>query len=444
LAWRESQRTHPVFQKFIQRSKEETMPRIRNTIKSLMLALVGACTLLAATTSALADKLHLKDGRVLEGEIIREGEGFVYFKVKVGSIEQEQFFMTDQIVKIERDTEAAPAKTRTETASKSSSSASKAPAADGVRRIAIMNFGPPSSWQNEIDTTVGIQISADAWKRAVPLLEKDGVTDVVVRINSGGGLLLELQRFMDVYEKEYKPKFRTVAWIESAISAAAMSPWVLEEFYFLPEGNIGACTGFSGRLNAIKGPQLEMVLYQMEEASRKGKKDPKIMRAMQIQEPLSATIDERTGQVTWFQDVTSGDHLVNPVGQVLTITANEAVKLKLGKAVVATPDELARARGYQEYVWAGNEAIAFVDKNMRDNDKADKNWQVTAEKYQRTVGVAAQIQDRQRRGAEVGIARRHLAELKRLFSGNPNFALMYGTDEEWFREQEELLKRLMR
>jgi len=418
------------------------MFRMSKAIKSMMFALVGACAVLAATTQALADKLHLKDGRVLEGEVVREGDGFVYFKVKVGSIEQEQFFMLDQVEKIEKDSETkAPASTTTKPGTDATTK--KSPA-DGVRKIAILNFGPPSSWQGVVESTVGIQISADAWKRAVPMLEKDGVTDVVVRINSGGGLLAELAKFNEVYEQEYKPKFRTVAWIESAISCAAMSPWVLEEFYFMPDGNIGACTGWSGRLSAIKGVQLEMVLYQMEEASRKGKKDPKIMRAMQIQEPLSATIDERTGQVTWFQDVTSGEYVVNPEGQVLTMTANEAVKLKFGKAVAATPDELARAMGYEEYVWAGKEATDFIDNNMRDNDKADKNWQVAAEKYQRTVGVAAQIQDRQRRGAEVGIARRHLNEMKRLFSGNPNFGWMYLPNEEWFQEQEELLKRLMR
>jgi len=417
------------------------MLRIRNAFKSMTLALAGACVLLATATSAFADKLHLKDGRVLEGEIVREGDGFIYFKVKVGSIEQEQFFTSEQIMKVEKDSDSKPVVAGEKP---KDGDPTPAKAASGVRRIALMNFGPPSSWQNEIDTTVGIQISADAWKKAVPMLEKDGVTDVVVRINSGGGLLLELQKFMDLYEKEYKPKFRTVAWIESAISAAAMSPWVLEEFYFMPEGNIGACTGFSGRLNAIKGVQLEMVLLQMEEASKHGKRDPKIMRSMQIQEPLSATVDERTGQVSWFQDATSGQYVVNPVGEVLTITANEAMKLKLGRGIAATPDELAKAMGYQEYEWAGKQAVDFIDKNMRDNDKADKQWQVVAEKYERTVNVAGGIQDRQQRGAEVGIARRHLAELKRLFSGNPNFALMYGTDDAWFREQDELLKRLMR
>jgi hypothetical protein len=404
-----------------------------------MFALAAVAILFAAATRALADKLHLKDGRVLEGEVVREGDGFVYFKVRVGSIEQEQFFTTDQILRIERDT-AAPAGEKAGV----DAAKPKGPTGGATKRIAILNFGAPSSWQGEIDDTVGIQVSADAWRKAVPLLEKDGVTDVVVRINSGGGLLLELQRFLEVYEKEYKPRFRTVAWVESAISAAAMSPWVLEEFYFLPEGNIGACTGFSGRLNAIKGVQLEQVLLQMEEASKKGKRNPLIMRAMQIQQPLSATIDPVTGQVSWFPDAKTGEIVVNPEGEVLTLTAGMAVRLKFGKAIAATPDELARAMGYEEWEWAGKEAAAFIDRSMRENDKADKQWQVAYEKYERTAQVAAQIQDRQRRGAEVGIARRHLNELRRLFSGNSNFALMYGTDEEWFREQEERLRRIMR
>lgn len=416
------------------------MSRITLSIRTLMFTLAAAVVLFAAATQALADRLHLKDGRVLEGEVVREGDGFVYFKVRVGSLEQEQFFTSDQILKIERDS-GAP---KTDAKAPEAARPAKGPSGGATKRIAILNFGPPSSWQGEIDTTVGIQISADAWKKAVPLLEKDGVTDVVVRINSGGGLLLELQRFLDVYEKEYKPRFRTVAWIESAISAAAMSPWVLEEFYFLPEGNIGACTGFSGRLNAIKGIQLEQVLMQMEDASRKGKRNPLIMRAMQIQQPLSATIDPVTGQVSWFPDTKTGEIIVNPDGEVLTLTAGMAVRLKVGKAIAATPDELARAMGYEEWEWAGREATAFIDRNMRENDRADKQWQVAYEKYERTATVAAGIQDRQRRGAEVGIARRHLNELKRLFSGNPNFALMYGTDEEWFREQEERLRRLMR
>ncbi|MEO0631245.1 MAG: hypothetical protein AAFY46_11050, partial [Planctomycetota bacterium] len=46
---------------------------------------------------------------------------------------------------------------------------------------------------------------------------------VVIKIKSGGGFGLEVQKISDVIHEEFKPKFQTVAWIESAISAAAMS-----------------------------------------------------------------------------------------------------------------------------------------------------------------------------------------------------------------------------
>ena len=49
----------------------------------------------------------------------------------------------------------------------------------------------------------------------------------------------------DVIHEQYKKKFRTVAWIDSAISAAAMTAHCLEEIYFTPQGNYGAARGGS-------------------------------------------------------------------------------------------------------------------------------------------------------------------------------------------------------
>jgi GxxExxY protein len=59
----------------------------------------------------------------------------------------------------------------------------------------LLNFGAPSCWQGKIESGVGDVITAKAFREAIPLLEKDGVTDVVIRINSGGGLGLEVERF---------------------------------------------------------------------------------------------------------------------------------------------------------------------------------------------------------------------------------------------------------
>src|SRR5690606_8085872 len=137
-----------------------------------------------------------------------------------------------------------------------------------------------------------IQVAAQAWADVVPMLERDQVDVVVVRINSGGGVPAEVARFYDVFQQEYKPRFRTVAWVESAIGAAAMSVWSLEEFYMMPQGDIGACTGaFMEQLNDLfVGQQLEDMLRLMEQMSDAAGREPKIMRSMQIMEPLSCDI----------------------------------------------------------------------------------------------------------------------------------------------------------
>lgn len=410
----------------------------------LLLAMLLATVLTAGR--ALADKLYLKDGRVLEGVVVREGTGFIYFKVKVGTVASEQLFTTDQILKIERD-DPAP---KTDEALQAKQEQEKKAAAEKkdkfsrVPRIAILDFGAPASWKGEIGDMVGSQIRAEAFRQAIPMLKKDGVNVVVIRINSGGGAGSEVELFHKLFQNEYKQNFRLVGWVESAISAAAMSPYVIEEFYFMPHGNLGACTGWYGNLNNVEGVQLEMMLAQMEDASRLGKRDPLIMRAMQIQMPLSATIDPHTGEVAWFPD-TSGEIQVNPATGILTLTANEAVKLKFARGIAATPDELAKAMGLQEYEFGGKEAADFIDKSMREADKSEKRFEEVVQKYQLAVGLAQQLQgdaNKKKRGEQIALARRHLAELRRLYDANPFHGRSIGASPEWFQQQEEMLRKL--
>lgn len=421
--------------------------RMTRLIKSTMAVLAVAAATLMSTATAMADKIHLKDGRVLEGTVQREGDGFVYFKVVIGGIESVQFFTTDQFTKLERDGDAAAAKTGGEAATTASGSAkpdSSARSGKGkgnATRVAILNFGAPGNWNGAIGDMVGLQISAQAWRDVIPLLEKDNVDVVVVRINSGGGMLLELEKFFEVYQNEYKPRFRTVAWVESAISCAAMSPWCIEEFYMMPQGNIGACTGWSGQLEAMKGWELEDVIYLMERISLAAGRDPKIMRSMQIMDPLSADIDPVTGEVKWYQ-TEDGDYIVNPSGRILTFNAQDAVKFKFSKGIAATREELAQAMGLQEVEWVGQKASDYIDDNMRAADRTEKRVGLVYQQYAETVGYAASMQDETKRGAFIAKARRFLNELRRYVEVNPNFQLMYPLNDEWFQQQEELLREL--
>ena len=414
----------------------------RKFAKAFVWGLVFAAGTLLAGGAAFADKIYLKDGRVLDGKVVREGKGFVFFKVKTGSVESEQFFGSADFTKIDRDD---PAPKTDENLKKEEDVKKSDPKKDeskhtGATRVAILNFGCPSEWQGKYGDMVGLQVNADSFHRAVPLLEKDHTDVVVIRVKSGGGALSELAKFHEVFEKEYKPKFRTVAWIESAISAAAMSPWVIEEMYFYPQGNIGACTGWHGDLVAVKGVQLEMILNQMEKVSLLGKKDPRIMRAMQIMEPLSVDFDEN-GEVHWRQDE-FGQLLLNKSKDVYTMSASEAVKTKFAKGVAATPDELAKVMGLQEVEWVGQAATDLIDKNIKDTDGVQKQFRSIYDKYRTAIDLAQQLQDKERRGIELAKAKKLLAEMEQRMKINPNLPGFIGIPPDFFEQGHELIRKL--
>jgi hypothetical protein len=314
----------------------------------------------------------------------------------------------------------------------------RGPVTGRANRVAIINFGPPSSWGGKFGDMVGVQVNNKAFKDAIPLLEKDKVDTVIIRVNSGGGLVYEMLQLQETFE-EYKKKFRTAVWIESAISAAVMGPWVIEEFYMMPEGNMGSATMWSGAMQAGSGAGLEQMFIAMEKASLSGKKDFKVMRAMQVMAPLSANIDEN-GRVTFFQDL-SGQYIINPEGRVLTMNAADAVKFGIAKGIAGTREELVKAMGLTEVEWAGEDATALIDRSIRDNDRIQNQFQDTMGRYQNAVSAAQGMQGTRRR-QEVGVARQRLAELRRMTRINPTIGLMANVNDDWFATQEDMLREL--
>jgi len=413
---------------------------------------LGAAFLVLTSHAALADKIHLKDGRVIDGTVIADTETFVRVKIKIGGIESVQTFDKADVAKIEKESSISPDKAEEpksdNKSDKDKTKEERKAEADTVlnstaTRVAILNFGAPSEWGREVNDMVGREITAQDWRRAIPLLEKDKVQVVVVRINSGGGALSEMQPFQELYQFEYKPRFRTVGWVESAISCAAMSPYPIEEFYFMPNGSLGACTGWSGNLVAMKGKGLEQVIALMETASKWGKRSPEIMKSMQILVPLSCKIDPVTGEVTWTQD-TTGDHVLNDGKTIVTLTAQDAVKYKFAKGIAANKEELAKVMGINEVVWAGAEATRYIDDQLRASDKAHRTWETVYQQYGIEVEHATAAQDAKTRGGFIAKARQYLNQLRSQYRINKNFGQFTGIDDEWFENQEDLLRRLAR
>lgn len=412
-----------------------------------MKALIAGLTLALATTWAGAshanlalepdeDVVKLTDGRELTGTIVREKDGYVWLDMGVG---QPLFLSPDKIKEIVRSSDEV------------------------VGEEAIEIDDDQKTWVDDPNVTraaiitaegmVGMQMASKPLREAIPMLKDEGVELVVFKVNSGGGLGVEVQKLSDVLEEEYKPNFQLVGWIESAISAAAMTAITIEDLYFMPRGNFGACTGFRGALDEVEGRELEAMLYQMEKISARGNKHPDIMRAMQILEPLSYDVDEETGKVTFYRNL-SGEYVLNDSTYILTLNAQQAVHSGFSEGTVATFEELQAVleQSVGEIEWVGEKVegipypVSEAEKHMlkyrEEVDYQEKRWQEVMVKYmmelQNAQGVAVD-----RRGGFLRRAEGYLARIKRMLAINPNFGILY-VGEEWVRQQEEIIRELRR
>ncbi len=431
---------------FTTKTKNPAVRGLRVLAACLVLAVVGGL----ADTASAADVLKLKDGRTLEGEIIREVDGYIWLKYKLGGLEQETMFTPSEIVSVERGAESAAA--NTEPVQKVDEQAAK-PARPGVPRGAVLTM----------EEMVGQYMTAYALQQARPMLEEElgseGERIVVLRVKSGGGYTLEVQKLLDEIHFNYKPRFHTVGWIDSAISAAAMTSHILEEIYFTPQGNYGACTEFMGASYiASKGRSLEERLHQMEKVSALSGYDYRLMRSMQIDDPLSVTVTP-DGRVDYYQDEESGDILVNRKGKILTLNAVTAEKIRFSRGTAATLPELTKAMGYKEIDWIGKDEPGVLWPVTKAERWTQQYRQKTAEderrlgeyitNYQQQVAAATQV-PRDQRGAFVNRARASLSRIVSMTRNNPAF--LYFTFnmptredfDEWIEDQEQFLRDLMR
>ncbi len=427
---------------------------------------IAAAVLFAVPSAPAADTLTLKDGQVLEGTVVKELEGYVWFKYTVAGIEQTKMFTPAEFSKLSKSDGGAAADTAKPAAVTPAVAADPAKiktpkGRPGVPKAAVITMGKERD--DKQGDMVGVYMTAYALEQMLPMLEEelgnDGTGVVVLRFNSGGGALSEIQKLSDTIHNKYKKKFRVVSWIDAAISAAAMTSHCVEEIYFTPQGNYGACTGWSGQLVAMKGRELDEVLFMMEKISARGNYDPKIMRSMQIQVPLSCT-KLPSGEVKWYQDTTSGEILVNREREILTFTAETALQVGFSKGTAATVAELGKLMGYKELEWVGEDETGTLwpvskaekwNNNYRRQAKTDEThmneyWST----FQMNYGAAQAEQDRQKRGAFVNKARQAFEKIKAMVRNNPNFRMMnlnMATEEEyreWCDKIEKSLRDLMR
>ncbi len=410
---------------------------------TMLSAVVVAAGLLTFTPGANADKIHLKDGRVFEGEVIREVGDLVFFAVQVGDVSSEMLFNRSDIEKIEQVE-------KTEAQAKKEENRRKAKELPpGATRVAFLTLGDQVK-----GSTVGIYMESGILRECGNMLkelpEEEKPDVLILTIDSGGGLLADVHPLSDVIHLELKPHFRVVAWIESAISAAAMTALNCEEIVMMPQGNIGGAVAYAGG-RAAQGAQLQQILALGQLLAERGKWNPDMVIAMQMPHDLSVDIDEENNTVIWYNH-TNGEYPLNWANMdhhrnILTLNAAEAAKFRLASGICETKEEIVRHLGYTEWVEVGQEAEARMQEYLDDTKRAEARLRELAIKYQSALGIAESMRDRRERGRWVGQARNNLNEIRSIVRRSPPMKrfndLGIDLNDEFFREQERYLRDLL-
>ncbi len=381
------------------------------------------------------DVIHLKSGKTLTGEIVSETEDMIEFLVSVGSIKNTFVLWTGDIESIERDGEGSDAEDTSVTTVRD---------ADQINTISNTDV-------DEIDADltnkrvfviplhggVGETFRVEQLRQAVDAARPYDPDVIVLIINSPGGLLSEVYLLRD-YLREVREEFRIVAWIESAISAAAMTAFNCREMYFKKSGHIGAATGWlpsTGK--AMEGYALLQWLDSARDIFEQTEYSPHIAQAM-IKHDYYLSADREvlpSGEirVTWYED-DSGEFVLSRPGENLVLSASEALKFGISLGTANNNAEMAEILNLDGWVEVSDDGRKIMEKWTHTFETGKKEIRALSMKLSLLGGSQSDL------GQRVAVFRKLIKWCKRL---GPQVSRMQGLDQAALERELKTLLRQM-
>ncbi|HMN96318.1 MAG TPA: hypothetical protein PKC43_08405 [Phycisphaerales bacterium] len=247
-----------------------------------------------------------------------------------------------------------------------------------------------------MEGTLGIGMRNEELVAIFEEADKHGPGQIIVLlIDSPGGLVIEGDKIHETFKK-WKHKHRVVSWIRKAISGGAFVALHCDEIYFMSVGSLGAITMFDAT-GSIKGERLQAWLDMCSKVAEMGGRNPIPVRSMiDFNKITSYDVDERTGNVTWF-DTMQGQYVLSSGTENLTFNARNALHSRFSDGTADTEAELAALLGLPEW------------REVNDRGRRlHRNWQDTIKRCKEEVPrlmIRAQDQgDASERGLSVRVS----------------------------------------
>lgn len=303
----------------------------------------AACGLAwAIGAAACADVLHLHDGRVFEGVVVRGTDGAVTIDTMIGRIRTTLRFSAADVDRVEE--RPLPAAFFDHPRDDAARAAADLDAPSGRARDATYYVEAP------IRGVFGIDVLPRAIEETLDFAVRRGIRHVVFTIDSPGGevwaadaIALLLERFAD--------RVTCHAIVERAISAAIWVAFSCDHIYVAPNAAMGAAVVFRGDAStghaAVDAKMTSAYAGKLGAIAERRGRSPAIPRAM---------VDQTAELYTWvdgagarrfasYPPAGAAYETLDTVETVLTLTGDQMLRLGVADARISTSAELGDSIG---------------------------------------------------------------------------------------------------
>ncbi len=382
-----------------------------------IIALAGA--LCAAATFTLGDEVVMRDGTVHSGKVVSRNRRTVTIDTEIHGIstrlDLDRRHVKSIVISDEELTTPATVNT-TDTPTIPNLRAEK----EDENKV-LKRDGYNLVLEVPLEGTFGQDIYPLGVANSLEWAKNAGVTDVVFRINSGGG---EVWCAMDMVElmNKYRGDFKMHMLIESAISASIWPSFTCDTITMCPGSDFGGAVGYTQNATGSAEVDLKMnsiMSAKLESAADANGHSGYLVRAMILSEAAVYAYQGADGE--WIlanstEGLPDGYETIDGPNSVLTLTAKQAIKYGIVDAMTdgRTLEEFCKVQGIEKWDNAGEFGHETVQKDVEKCKRVRDQLVASINGFYTEMAYYAGARTFRSAGSALQDMKKHLGTYKRL------------------------------
>ena len=300
---------------------------------------IAVLAILFATQFAMADTVVTKDGWTLDGRIVTQNDDKIVMEITKYGANMQVSLNRNDVVSLKESTVFRPA--------------SKPAAA--TPRPATQSAGGSASKPDEgatyylipIKGEIGKDAQKETVREALRLARNKKATYVIFQIDSPGGSVGETEEILGMMTE--KSDQRRMALVSKALSSAAVLSMACPDIFVEPGATIGAAVPISSgpTPQPIEEKVLSAIRAMARSAAEVGNHNTLLIQGMMETDLELGLTTAKDGK-----PVVAAGHdgkVLKPKGQILTLTAHEAVNCGLARDVVSDEAAIGKSLGFARW-----------------------------------------------------------------------------------------------